>query len=757
MATPAQPVRKNTSFSMGRRLSGARAKEFSLVSKFNLGYRNREDKTMLPSNCLVEGSKNVLTNTAGRVGSAKGFTLDGAASTVNAPILSAFDFETSNGFVRNLRGYLDPTSSLGVLQYRYDNGTTISWNTLKSDMASGLMRFTGDYWDTTELLNKLLFVDGSTNLYDWSGAITTFASASNSNVIFIAGNSASLTAAALSTTSSSLSVFYNGLAGTNFKGQLTFTTQPIAGDTITLTYNATPITITFVSTIGAVAGNVLIGATLANTVANLNGLLLSPGTTNTTQVALSAGNQTLVGYTTDSISAHNLTTQGVKTWSELGFYQLGVRSIVIGGVTATYTGGEDTTTLTGVSVDFSATPVGSVIVQGVRTNPNSNLTAFPANFNSSLISVVQGQVYIGSATNASVYISKYQNYLDYSFTKPLRVVGEGQVVTLDAPPTGFRPQEDVMYLTAGLNYWYNIVITLSADLLSESMTVARLKTNQLQAAQSQEFITHDKNDIIFLSKEPVLNSLGRVAGVITTPQMTDLSYSIINDFNAYDFTDGCADYFKNFVLVAIPQEGLIRIYNQTNPKDIYWEAPLTYPVSRFYKVNGELYGHSYNSVESYKLLDGYNFNGEPIPADAVFAFDAHGVRSQSKSFDEWFVDGYISQNGVLTIKSQADLDGCAAYQMNEIDGSDTAIVCISGSDASLGKVSLGKNPLGSSIGSTTNTPLPPNFRAIKTFNRVPFYLNQLSFSSSALDFQWEITSFGTNASMTSESNNAITE
>ena len=66
-----------------------------------------------------------------------------------------------------------------MLQYRYDNGTTISWNTLKSDMASGLMRFTGDYWDTTELLNKLLFVDGSTNLYDWSGAITTFASASN--------------------------------------------------------------------------------------------------------------------------------------------------------------------------------------------------------------------------------------------------------------------------------------------------------------------------------------------------------------------------------------------------------------------------------------------------------------------------------------------------------------------------------------------------------------------------------------------------
>ena len=68
---------------------------------------------------------------------------------------------------------------------------------------------------------------------------------------------------------------------------------------------------TFVSAIGATAGNVLIGATAADTKTNLLGLLNAPGTTNATQVALSGGNQTLVGYTT-SASTNTITKTGTE-------------------------------------------------------------------------------------------------------------------------------------------------------------------------------------------------------------------------------------------------------------------------------------------------------------------------------------------------------------------------------------------------------------------------------------------------------------
>jgi hypothetical protein len=50
----------------------------------------------------------------------------------------------------------------------------------------------------------------------------------------------------------------------------------------------------------------------------------------------------------------------------------------------------------------------------------------------------------------------------------------------------------------------------------------------------------------------------------------------------------------------------------------FWEAPVTYPISGFYVVNGELYGHSYTTSESYKLFTGYadrvypTFTGYPI-------------------------------------------------------------------------------------------------------------------------------------------------
>jgi hypothetical protein len=87
-----------------------------------------------------------------------------------------------------------------------------------------------------------------------------------------------------------------GLLAHQMLGTLAIGTQPTNTKIITLTVNSTAIVLTAVSSIGSTAGNFLIGANDAATLANLMALLANPSVTNTTQVALSAANQQLLSY-----------------------------------------------------------------------------------------------------------------------------------------------------------------------------------------------------------------------------------------------------------------------------------------------------------------------------------------------------------------------------------------------------------------------------------------------------------------------------
>lgn len=70
-------------------------------------------------------------------------------------------------------------------------------------------------------------------------------------------------------------------------GTLTIATQPTDGDTVTIN----GVTLTFKTTLGSTAGNVLIGASAATANANLAALVNTPGTTTAQGVALSTANQ----------------------------------------------------------------------------------------------------------------------------------------------------------------------------------------------------------------------------------------------------------------------------------------------------------------------------------------------------------------------------------------------------------------------------------------------------------------------------------
>ncbi len=648
---------------------------------------------------------------------------------MSAPILSAFDWQMHTGAERHLRaGFLDAGNN-GKLQYRYVySDGTVEWRDLLTGLSSVAFNFS-DYWDNTAFQARLLFVNGQSRIYSWTGGITTIQSVTGS----VSGVIVTATLNA---------------AGTGYH----------ADDILTVTGGGGTGATFKVSTVDG-SGHVTAIQQLTG------GSGYSSGTGYATSVIPSGGTGATIDVTTVSAGS-TITKQGSETWAEIGFDNLSAsRKITINGVDYTYQGGENTTTLFGVT----PSPVGNVVIgdiahQTPRFVPNALMTGIPHDFANSLVSNLKNQIYIGSLVNNQVYVSKVNNYLDYSFTTPVRVVGEGAILTLDATPIAFVNQEEDMYISAGKDQWYQTQFTLSSDLAKETLEIQRLKTTVQQAAQSQALTTKIRNNVVFVSNEPIVNSLGRITDVVLTPQISDLSFPIVNDMNSYDFTGGDLYYHRNFIYLAIPTEGIIRVYNMTNSADassadvsnpnFYWEAPLTLPISRFSTIDGELYGHSSQVSETYKLFTGYNFNGHPIDARAEFSYMNSQLPGESKSFNEFFVEGYISSNTTLNLGINYEVDGFAGSQTFPILGTDSQIVQTANPSGSLGKVSLGKNPLG---GSQNISLLPPKFREIQTMTRTPFYEFSPSFSSVGIDYNWSILRFGPNTTPTSEGNNPISK
>ncbi len=813
---------------MANQQSGG-ANDFTIITSFKNGYRNREDITVLPPGVLVEGSENVLTNTHQRVGIRKGYTLDGQANSSLAPIggtngaMGTFDWRINGGGERNMRsGFLTSAGNDGKLQYRYvaDDGT-VTWRDLLTNLTSTDFNYTV-WWDIYQHLQVMLAVNGESDIVYWGGGVTTLASASadtgiinavdqtpnstgpvlsSGGVGYVVGDQITITGGS---GTAKLTVYTTVAGAVNTTAIHTAGSGYAPGDNIVVDgAGIVPycqMTVLTVGGGGAVAtysiyhnGSGYTAATNVSTGTNGAGSgftidILSVGLGVDTWgfatsadrgsgysvgnlIATTGGSGTNAKVSIESVMSGSLTKSGTETWAEAGFTFATVgtvdsHQVTINGHTYTYANSNtgDTTTLYGVTPDPSGEAAGSVVNQTAVVYPNSLGTIFvqnelPFDFKNQLIGVLEQRLFIGSLTSSWIFISEVNSFLRGSWDyAPTTSVGEALLVTTTSPPTAIIPQEEFMYISAGRDEWYNVSFTIGTDLTNltatETATVNRLNTTAQQASQSQAVTNKIANSVVFLSFEPYLNTFGRVDNIYLTPQMTDIAYSIVNLMNSYDFTNASVFYYRKFVYVAVPREGVVLVYNMTDVNNPYWEAPQRMPIARFSIIGGDLYGHSSQVSESYKLFDGTNDNGFPIAASATFSFNNYGTRTTSKGYNEFYVEGYISSNTTLQVGIQFDIDGCARQTFKEIIGSDTQIVCLASDSASLGKVPLGKNPLGGVLVPATTT---PKFRVIKTFPLNYFYEDQISFSSTGIDQQWEVIAFGPQLVAFSDLNNKITQ
>ena len=579
------------------------------------GYVTKPDPTNTDSRFLVSGSQNMIINDEEKVGTRKGYSLKGAASTVLNAIESSFDWQTSSNTILNLRG---EDGTLSAFLGTIDGVVIDAWTDIADGFTDAGFVF-APWWDTSEGIDILLFVVGDTNMQDWSGGVTTLAS------------------------------------------------------------------------------------TTSNT----------------------------------------LTKNGTDTWAEKRFLTAGVRKVVINGTVYTYTGGETTTALTGVTPDPTGEAADSIVIQQIRTTA----TTPSAGFNNDIIHVQDNQVYVGSNTSQEVFVSKNTSFIDYTFSSP-RIPGDGELLVLDNPCNAIRGLRDKVVIFAGRDDIYtNQFAQLDVSgTLTETLKIEKLKTTTGQSAQSQALTANFGDSLAFITFEPALRILQDVAN-ISEPQIRTFSNPIKPDFDAEDFSNADMIFDGQRINIAAPVNGKFYILEFKEDADgnvrRFWQPPQILPIRRLSIIDGSLHGHSSAVTESYKLFDGTNDLGNSFRAIAAFAYNTYNERINMKSFDEYFTEGFISANSTVKLTLNYDFNGFTQAIEKTIDGSDSDIIFTSTSFGSLGDSPLGDVGLGGEAG-TEDDPLP-KFRIIHEIARQDFFEMQVIYETDDTDERFEILSHGPNA------------
>lgn len=673
--------------------------DFLLTQEW-IGYSNKRDQLKLPFNVLMKGSYNTLINDTEKVVIRPGFSIFGAVKTGNVGIKTSYDWITNTLVERNLRCFS------GKLQVNYEG----TWIDVITGFPKTAFQF-AEWWDTGESLDRLLFVNGDDNIYDWAGGITEVASVTSNTITkkwIVTGTTYSFTARADSETNAYITDSGSGFVTAGFT----------AGDYV-----------------------VVSGST-----SNDGTYLVSGVTASTLTLALIENLTTEGAGDTVTINKEN-----VGTWGEQRFVTTGTRKVTIGNTEYTYTGGEGTGTLTGVTPDPSSGGVvaGDIAIQTVKTTQNSPASGVV----NDLIAMLDNQIYVGSLRSREVYVSSNTDYTDFTFTSPVRVPGEGALLTLDQACVAFVVKDKDMYIYAGKSLAYKTVFELTSDGQNETLTIERLKTGADQAPQSQNMVGYIKNNIVYITNEPTLDSIGRIEN-IDTEQSKPLSDNVKNDFDVYDFTDAHIKYWKNAIYITLPREGLYLIYDLEYR---YWQPPQRANISCWSIIDGHLYGHSSVGDETYRMffdiVDGEKVfytddNGSAITWAMVHAYQNLGNHGEMYNFDSYFSMYYIKSGADVLMTLDYELYGSARQSEYILNGSSESSqednTFDTNQDPGMGQYPLGQQPNAGSV--EEERPLILK-RTIKQMTATDFFNFRVTYSGEGLNDRFELLAHGSNAQL----------
>src|SRR3990167_1442062 len=447
---------------------------------------------------------------------------------------------------------------------------------------------------------------------------------------------------------------------------------------------------------------------------------------------------------------NTLIKKGTNTWAQNRFYTTGTRRVINArtGVAFTYTGGETTATLTGVTPDPAVADIveDDVFVQQILTHASEPA----ASRNNHTIKVFENQVFFCSEDDNEVYVTSNDDTLDTAFSST-RVAGEGALLTLDGVSRGFGEAGDKLLLFAGNHSIWKVLytnITVSTT-LAELLSAKKLDTGANQGALSPDAIVQvGSRQLVYLTNEPALRLIDDPDKDLISQRKT-LSNPIKPDFDSAVWTNAVGIWHKNALYIAAQNDSRLFILEFIEDAQgrlrTFWQPPQILPVRAMFVFDGDLYCGSNSVAETYQLFDGLSDTASddskiPINAIAKFAYRVPGDRRGNLfNFDEYYVDGEIQANTEITVTFKYGWDGSDGEGVQTIDGSDDTIIEGNVFGGSLGQTPLGQNPLGG----LTATPADAlRFRQIVETPKNDFDKYQVIFSTNDVDRFWAIISHG---------------
>lgn len=455
-------------------------------------------------------------------------------------------------------------------------------------------------------------------------------------------------------------------------------------------------------------------------------------------------------------------TAGTNTWAQFGFNTGGDKTFTINGSATvyTYTGGENTDTLTGITPSLPAITDDTVIIQSVITEANPwGSTVFLCDF----LKTIGNQVYCGSYTSRLIYISSSTDFTDYVVPSPT-ISGSPDLLTLDNTGRGISVRQGKAYITAGLSDWYIVSfqdIAVGSDVTRQTV-VEKQETAALSAALAHEFIDTVGDDIVYLSQDQQLRNYGSFRN-INTAKFPSLSQPVHTEFEGIDFTGGHVKSVGDFIYVTSPVTGKTYLQQTREALDKagniiaerLWHPPQVWNISRIALINGLEYGHSNANPQIYQLWNTGQYHDDsptddPVPYDVSLrmAYRQTGRRQGFTIFDKVYIEGYIQKNSDLNLRVYSDyLD--PSPQVVALSGVNESVQLFPSINPDVvGGPIVGTKPVG---GGAVDETIMPKFRAIASVKLVNCFEYQLEMYSNKADSAWEILAIGTNAEKATQS------
>lgn len=283
------------------------------------------------------------------------------------------------------------------------------------------------------------------------------------------------------------------------------------------------------------------------------------------------------------------------------------------------------------------------------------------------------------------------DYINLDWTVPIPVT-DGYTFICDNLVVGMFNVRDGVLVGCKNNEWhyitdkkYNYGVT---DALNPAgVEIYHLWIEQKMTSGDQQGLKHqwlgriNQTDLVFVSEEPSLSYVNWGSEILNESQnsfdsgdaadsrnygklgrgnIVNLSRRVEREFDYIEsnklWNKATKTYYKKWILMAVPEMGRTYIYDfELGATDLGgWQPPQTLPMGAYVEKDGKLYGYSFTDSSVYEMFSGFTDDGTSIKTHVVGYFDDMNYPFSKKHEDRFFILGRASEGTKFKIKSYYD-------------------------------------------------------------------------------------------------------